>query len=159
MTGLENLALCTNRQVNGSFRHVFCTTTMVSDCALSTASKERTYILPLYLLPEEGSLKLHDGTQPNLACSFLCALASAIQDSQEGPFGLPSGLTPNDIFNYPYAVLHSINYRRRYEEFLKIDFPRVPLPQGFDLFRELAHFIRRRFACAWKGGDEAVGFA
>jgi hypothetical protein len=25
--------------------------------------------------------------------------------------------------------------------------------------RRLAHFIRRRLACGWKGGDEAVGFA
>jgi hypothetical protein len=25
--------------------------------------------------------------------------------------------------------------------------------------KELAHFIRRSFSCAWKDGDEAVGFA
>ena len=30
--------------------------------------------------------------------------------------------------DYIYAVLHSPNYREKYKEFLKIDFPRVPYP-------------------------------
>lgn len=34
-----------------------------------------------------------------------------------------------DLFDYIYAVLHSPNYREKYKEFLKIDFPRVPYPK------------------------------
>jgi len=44
---------------------------------------------------------------------------------------------PEDIFNYIYAVLHAPTYRSRYAEFLKIDFPRVPLTSDVSLFRNL----------------------
>jgi hypothetical protein len=50
---------------------------------------------------------------------------------------MPAGLTPEDIFNYAYAVFHSPGYRKRYAEFLKIDFPRLPLTESLDLFKEL----------------------
>lgn len=42
------------------------------------------------------------------------------------------------IFHYAYAVFHSPTYRSRYAEFLKIDFPRLPLTSSLDLFRALA---------------------
>jgi len=51
---------------------------------------------------------------------------------------LPRGLTPEDIFNFMYAVFHSPGYRARYAGFLKIDFPRLPLTCSLELFRELA---------------------
>jgi len=44
---------------------------------------------------------------------------------------------PIDILDYVYAVLHSPAYRKRYEEFLKIDFPRVPYPEDAPSFRRL----------------------
>ena len=46
--------------------------------------------------------------------------------------------TPEDIFNYAYAVFHSPTYRSRYAEFLKIDFPRLPLTSDKELFKSLA---------------------
>ena len=47
-------------------------------------------------------------------------------------------LYPQDLFDYIYAVLHSPNYRERYKEFLKIDFPRIPYPTDWEKFRDLA---------------------
>ncbi|AEB27442.1 Adenine specific DNA methyltransferase [Francisella cf. novicida Fx1] len=44
--------------------------------------------------------------------------------------------SPIDLLDYIYAVLHSPNYRERYKEFLKIDFPRVPYPT-IDTFWQL----------------------
>ena len=41
------------------------------------------------------------------------------------------------MFHYIYAVLHSPTYRKRYAEFLKIDFPRIPLTSSNPLFRKL----------------------
>ena len=58
--------------------------------------------------------------------------------SQTKPHGLPDGLTPEDIFNYAYAVFHSPSYRSRYAEFLKTDFPRLPFTGNLELFRALA---------------------
>jgi predicted helicase len=42
--------------------------------------------------------------------------------------------TSMDLFDYIYAVLHSSTYRKKYKEFLKIDFPRVPYPTDRDQF-------------------------
>jgi len=44
---------------------------------------------------------------------------------------------PEDVFDHMYAVFHSPTYRRRYAEFLKIDFPRLPLTSIAELFRKL----------------------
>ncbi len=41
------------------------------------------------------------------------------------------------MFNYIYAIFHSPTYRQRYAEFLKSDFPRVPLTSDVNLFRAL----------------------
>lgn len=40
-----------------------------------------------------------------------------------------------DLFDYIYAVLHSPAYREKYKEFLKIDFPRVPIPKVETFFK------------------------
>src|SRR5207249_38763 len=52
--------------------------------------------------------------------------------------GVPAGLTPEDIFHYAYGVLYSPGYRSRYAEFLKTEFPRLPLTRNLELFRALA---------------------
>jgi len=41
------------------------------------------------------------------------------------------------VFYYAYAVFHSPTYRTRYAEFLKIDFPRLPLTSDKKLFTKL----------------------
>lgn len=42
-----------------------------------------------------------------------------------------------DVFHYAYAVFHSPTYRSRYAQFLKIDFPRLPLTSDRKLFATL----------------------
>lgn len=46
-------------------------------------------------------------------------------------------ITPQQIFYYAYAILHTPTYRTRYTEELKIDFPRLPLTTNKDLFYKL----------------------
>ena len=46
----------------------------------------------------------------------------------------PPYFTPENLLDYIYAVLHSPNYREKYKEFLKIDFPRIPLPETAEEF-------------------------
>ncbi|MCZ7612128.1 MAG: hypothetical protein M5T52_00890 [Ignavibacteriaceae bacterium] len=41
------------------------------------------------------------------------------------------------MLDYIYAVLHSPSYRKKYKEFLKIDFPRVPYPKNKESFKKL----------------------
>jgi hypothetical protein len=107
----------------------------------SVSAYDVNYVFPLTTAPSRGAarlLLLGDGEQhPNLAPSFLKAIASALQLSQATD-GMPRGLTPDDIFHYAYAVFHSPGYRSRYAEFLKIDFPRLPLTGNLELFRALS---------------------
>lgn len=46
-------------------------------------------------------------------------------------------VSPEEIFYYIYAVLYSNIYRKKYEEFLKMEFPRVPFTKNYKLFIQL----------------------
>ena len=88
---------------------------------------------PLYLYPaaDRGELFANDGLlerQPNLNPKLVSALSEAHGRA-------PS---PEEIFHYVYAVLYAPTYRRKYAEFLRIDFPRVPFTTNRELFAELA---------------------
>jgi predicted helicase len=134
------LALSTSRSVEiGTFEHVFCACLPLGHHTVSL--KEVNYMFPLYLLPDDddkSSLVLRSEREPNFAPAFVKAISEALCLPQNEISSLPVGLTPEDIFNYIYAVLHSPTYRTRYAEFLKIDFPRLPLTSSLDLFRALA---------------------
>jgi predicted helicase len=149
----NNLALATTRSVEiPQFSHVLCTREIMDHHAVSL--KEINYLFPLHLYATEKKKKgewgktlplaLFESTSsyhtrhPNLSPAFLKALAEKLNLPQEGPHKLPKGVTPEDIFHYAYAIFHSPTYRTRYAEFLKIDFPRLPLTGDIKLFRALA---------------------
>jgi len=122
---IPNIALATTRQLSqGGFSHVLVTRSIADMCLLSTATKECAYVFPLLRLHEDGLLEA-DSAPTNLSRSA--------QDFLE-----QFGGQPNDFLQYAYAILHSPGYRTRYAEFLKIDFPRLPLTSSLELFRELA---------------------
>ena len=65
-------------------------------------------------------------------------------DKKTGQYhGLPHKVSPEDIFHYIYATLHSPAYRESYKDFLKIDFPRIPLPKGRAVFEALIPLGRK----------------
>ncbi len=135
MFGHENRALCVGRAGNvlgGSWDICFCTR-MVTD--LNQFYRGGNVSLPLYRFPEEGELLL--AVSPNFTIEFVNLLRKVL-GTPLSESGFPADLTPEDIFHYIYAVFHSPTYRTRYAEFLKIDFPRLPLTSSLDLFRSLA---------------------
>jgi predicted helicase len=89
-------------------------------------------VYPLYLLSEargaQGALLPEVGRKANLSAAFLEALAGVLGQTP----------APEAVLGYLYAVLHSPAYRARYAEFLKRDFPRVPLPPDKATFDALA---------------------
>jgi predicted helicase len=141
--GTDNLALATTRSVEtGRFEHVLCTRQMLDHHAVSL--KEVNYIFPLYVRPNDDlppDLFAHENERvPNLSAKFVDALTTklGVQFVAEGRGNLRKTVGPEDIFHYAYAVFHSPTYRTRYAEFLKIDFPRLPLTSNVELFRALA---------------------
>jgi len=47
-------------------------------------------------------------------------------------------LTPEQILGYIYAILHSPNYREKYNEFLKTDYPKIPFVESYNTFDRLS---------------------
>ena len=96
---------------------------------------------PLYLYPEtSGQQTIGQSTErtPNLNTEIVKQLVEKLvltftneKETTKNTFA------PIDILDYIYAVLHSLTYREKYKEFLKIDFPRVPYPKDKDTFWKL----------------------
>jgi predicted helicase len=95
-------------------------------------------VFPLYLYTDSGELDSAVQRQPNLNITIVEKIAKSIglwftaeKQDNENTFA------PIDILDYIYAVLYSNNYRTKYKEFLKIDFPRVPYPENTEQFQKL----------------------
>jgi predicted helicase len=127
----NNIALLSCRQqVEPGFYHIFCSGILTERCIVSLKSRELTYVFPLYTYPntENQQTNLFLEKTPNLSPKLLAAIKIKLGK-------IP---TPEEIFYYAYAIFHSPTYRTRYAEFLKIDFPRLPLTSNQNLFTELA---------------------
>jgi predicted helicase len=46
-------------------------------------------------------------------------------------------VSPEDIFDYIYAILYSKRYNTTYTEFLRVEFPRIPFPKNEEIFWKL----------------------
>ena len=141
MLGGDNRALLTARSNKTSGNdHFFCAA-FISETKCAEYSTQSA-VFPLYTFQRattaQSGLALGTEKQPNFASRFLREMSSALNLPQTKPHGLPRGLTPEDIFHYAYAVFHSPGYRSRYAEFLKIDFPRLPLTGNLEMFSALA---------------------
>jgi Type ISP C-terminal specificity domain len=82
---------------------------------------------------------------PNLAPQFTEQLTNQLgmRFILDGKGDLVKTFSPEDIFNYMYAVFYSPTYRMRYAEFLKKGFPRLPLTSNTNLFHELCRLGNR----------------
>ena len=104
---------------------IFVTNGLTDKTLLS--SKDNANVFPLYLYKEEF------GTEqkiPNINTDEWHKFNNAVGRET----------TPEELLAYIYAVLYSPMYRERYKEFLKVDFPRIPLPHSaeeFEYFAEL----------------------
>ena len=124
----QNLALICARQF-AAHRHfvIHCTREITEMSSQPYAS----YVVhPLYLAETRDGLLADEPSRPvNLARAFVDHFSWRSWKA-----------SAEDIFHYAYAVFHSPRYRSRYAEFLKIDFPRLPLTRNRRLFRSLAEF-------------------
>jgi len=132
----KNLGISTTRsvEIGRGFEHVLCSRNLIQHHTVSL--KEVNYLFPLYLYRSPQILtstaSSADSTpQLNYNPHFLVSFKNRLG------LGAEATLSGEDVFFFMYAVLHSVGYRRRYAEFLKIDFPRVPLTRDKGLFRAL----------------------
>ncbi len=140
-----NLGLISCRQQSGRgiWSHAGLTRGIMDHSVISNRTKEINYLFPLYLYPLSGeTMDLGEQSErsANLASAFTKSLedATGLRFVPDGLGDLESTIGPEDAFHYIYAVLHSPEYRRRYADFLKSDFPRIPLPTSKGLFVSLS---------------------
>ncbi len=145
----SNLAMITVRQLATlPFEHMWVTESLTDQHIISVRTKEGGVVFPLYLYPTDSLFDVdQEERRPNLAPEFVEEMSEAVglRFVSDGVGDLGETFGPEDIFHYAYAVFHSPAYRERYAEFLKRDFPRLPLTTDLALFREL---------CGW--GEELV---
>jgi predicted helicase len=141
----KNLALATLRRPRNEIVDNFFVSDQITDkCIIS--SLDNASIFPLYLYPT-NTPTLFDSTptnapgkrKPNLSPEFITQFSQKLdlEFISDGKGDKTKTFGPEDIFNYIYAIFHAPIYRQRYAEFLKIDFPRVPLTANAALFWEL----------------------
>lgn len=141
----ENLGLISPRQFKeepGAF---------VSQCIVghkTVSAYDINYLFPLYLYQEKDKAKKRSlGSvmmlfepkadyvmkKPNISPALVETLTRAFKKA-------PS---PEEIFYYIYGVLYSNIYRRKYAEFLKMDFPRIPFTKNYRVFKKMAEYGKR----------------
>ncbi|MEO0050515.1 MAG: type ISP restriction/modification enzyme, partial [candidate division WOR-3 bacterium] len=164
----QNLAMCYLRRSREKVTAAFYVGRHPVDKSIVSAV-DNAYIAPLYsylqvknnrqerwVFDTEASPWQPDamGRVPNLNPEFVKAIERKLslqfsseqpatdmrQSSAVGLFG------PEDTFAYIYAIFHSPTYRQRYAEFLKIDFPRVPITSDKELFWKLVALGRELVA-------------
>ena len=129
----KNIALLWTRPMAPTYEFsVLCASCAVDQSAVGNkmAGAGGTYVAPLYIYPDATATQITTEIErkSNLNEAFLAELMARISN-------MPS---PEDVFHYAYAVFHAPTYRTRYAEFLKIDFPRLPLPPDAETFHTLA---------------------
>ncbi|ERM20702.1 DNA methyltransferase [Helicobacter pylori CG-IMSS-2012] len=118
----KNVALITSRRFCQSQKSgVGFVSNKISDLRTWTCPgmEGGDYVNPLYM-------------NPNYTENFTPEFRSFIDKHYSHPF------EPLEVLGYIYALLYSPNYRKRYEDFLKADYPKILFTNNKDLFRALS---------------------
>ncbi|MDA3837462.1 MAG: N-6 DNA methylase [Candidatus Delongbacteria bacterium] len=134
----DNIAIICNRQCRMvNYQHVFVSRNLTDLHIMETANACPNHF-PLYLYPDSDNELENQERTPNLNLEIVDQIAKKINLSfTNEKEETKNTFAPIDILDYIYAVLHSLSYREKYIEFLKIDFPRVPFPKDQDTFWKL----------------------
>jgi len=144
----DNIGMAMSRgvEIDSTYKHIFISDSIINHHSVSL--KEVNYLFPLYLYkptepkrksgitmmlfePEESYGK--EGRKPNISKEVLEKVEKAYKRKFQS-----KELSPEHILHYVYAILYSNTYRKKYAEFLKIDFPRIPFTTEYKLFVQLA---------------------
>ncbi|WQX52243.1 N-6 DNA methylase [Helicobacter pylori] len=120
----KNVALNISRQskMHGEWRYVMAHKELVDiNLIASAGSMGVGYNYPLYQFKH-----------PNYTENFTPEFRSFIDKHYSHHF------EPLEVLGYIYALLYSPNYRKRYEDFLKADYPKILFTNNKDLFRALS---------------------
>ncbi len=124
----ENIGLISIRQIvldKEDYNHTLVSNTII-DRRIFLSNRSAGVIFPLYQYIENRITKEIQKV-PNIKKDILKLIKQKYN------------ATPEDFLYYIYAILHDSKYREKYKEFLKIDFPRIPLydKETFEKYKEI----------------------
>ena len=129
----ENVGIIARRQqlTGKECNYVFISKYIISDGVIRSDNKGSESVFPLYIYPDEQKEDIFasDEREYNIASGLL------EQFSRQWP-----QFQPEQLFYYVYAVLHSNQYRQRFAQYLRMDFPRIPFTDDYELFGLLAGY-------------------
>ena len=134
----SNIGLITCRlQTTFPFQHALVTNIMSDLNSISMQTGEQSFVFPLYTYVKEYDRTVRcsnfDLESVQELLHPIC-LTFTETDSEWNS----KHVNPYALFSYIYAVLYTPNYRTKYKELLKIDFPKIPLPKSADFFWKMA---------------------
>lgn len=125
-----NVALITNKreELDLPWGHAWISEETSEHGALS--SKSTSYHFPLYLYPDEHKDDIFSTSERtyNIDPALLAQMTKLWGERFQ----------PEQLFYYIYAVLYSNIYRQRYAQYLRMDFPRIPFTEDYELFSAMA---------------------
>ena len=136
-----NLGLITSRMtVAAPMRDVFVSKHPIEFGVMAMRPSNSAPLYPLYIYPESGGFE--DITRwANFDPEFIKSITSTLSldwiEEGKGSLLKEGTIGPEDIFYYLYAHLHSKQYRKKYEDELKRNHPRIFLTNNLDLFSTL----------------------
>ena len=140
----ENLGLITNKRESISilWSHALITSCISEHVVLSPMTT--SYHFPLYLYQAKEDNRRSSSTMMMVfdeqAKYYSCKPNINAMLYEELNKSFKKKPTPEDILYYIYGILYSNNYREKYAELLKIDFPRVPFTSDYELFKQISKF-------------------
>ncbi|ALO16781.1 putative helicase [Salinivirga cyanobacteriivorans] len=142
----ENIGLVVARQCASDWRYIFISKLIGEFNLTGTAGRYGSgNYFPLYLYPDtqnDGMYAIEKlskkGSKPNLNMKIVVQIEEKLGlDFESEKSANKNKFAPIDLLDYIYAVLHSPSYRKKYKEFLKTDFPRIPYPKYKETFWNL----------------------
>ncbi|MFX0122218.1 MAG: type ISP restriction/modification enzyme [Candidatus Hodarchaeota archaeon] len=128
----RNLGLIISRNSRpASWRDILITEDIIELGVMATRPGNNAPLFPLFLYKKTKNGYIREINFSNEFKKFI-----------KEKYGIKNKPTAEDVLYYIYAILHSSKYRERYEDFLKIDFPRIPFTTKLDLFYELREIGR-----------------
>ncbi|MCU7192159.1 type ISP restriction/modification enzyme [Turicibacter sanguinis] len=130
-----NIGLCLMRQFfqDTTYNHVFVSKYCIDERTLYS-NRGGTYFFPLYIYDEQETNRRKYNFNANIVEKIQECIGMILTDAERMDNNKFQG---EDLIAYIYAILHSNEYRKLYNDFLKYDFPKIIYPVNKEMFVQL----------------------
>lgn len=142
----ENICFVTTRLNRGLSSAYNFVSKNILDLHLLDSAADSLQTFPLYLYPNTNGQQSIETTikrTPNLNPIIVNKIAENLEltfkdeSTLNGSSNKSKTFAPLDILDYIYSIVHSPKYRKKFSEFLKKDYPKIPYPKNKETFWNL----------------------